>query len=159
VSIAITAKQRRRERRAQEHQVACCCAVCVPRGRRWPANYVGNGLGAQYADGDSGPLVVGISYDDYLARKPLYTEGHVYQGRPYSDDCGTTSSPSAAAMAALELADAKLEPQKIKRNLDDERETRAAYLAAFRDGWRYLADERRWIQVDEQPPARTATAA
>jgi hypothetical protein len=52
-------------------------------------------------------------------------------------------------MAALELADAKLEPQKIKRNLDDERETRAAYLAAFKDGWRYLADERRWIQVDE----------
>jgi hypothetical protein len=147
-------KSRREQRdhnRAEHARVPCCCARCERKGRRWPANYVGNGVGAVYAassidgpdrdpDGDVGHLVRGISYEDFLERARVYLAGHADEG-----GSGSTSSPSAAVIAQLEVGGKKLEQQTIKRDKRDEADARRARAQAERDGWRLVKGE--WVRM------------
>ena len=96
-----------------------------------------------------------------LERNPIYHDHHAvdHSKRRW----GTTSSPSAAAIAEMERRRVIFEPEETHHSKRDERdekrETKRAYRAAFKQGWRYLVDTDSWVKDGEdltQPPRQDA---
>lgn len=134
-----TAPARRRRRRGRAapnvFEPACLCADCQAR-RHWPTYYVGNGpatssyehpdpQAADPADRTFGRLKVGLSFECWLQDSAIYLEAYPSEGAT-----GTTSSPSAAAIAAAELQGIRLAGEQLQRDRRDDRDTRKANALA-----------------------------
>ena len=129
MSVVVNRKVRRVNRRArreaidvERHKVPCCCEACLE-ARRWPTGHM--------AIVRIGRVPVGwMSFECWVERCAVYTAGH----RPRSGS-GTTSSETAAAIAALEVRGAKVIHRREKRSKLDERDTRRAKQLARDAGW------------------------
>jgi hypothetical protein len=117
--------------------------------RRRGRMFSGRWVGVRYIPRGS------ISYECYLERSAMYCGAH-----PYDRGSGSTSSPSAAAIAELEKRNLKLENQDTHLSEEHEkaeaRENRRVYREAFKQGWRFTGEG--WLQIGEilsDPPRQT----